>query len=99
MAPCNGELGNTDPDVVLFTQMAGERLEEDPADADALFVLAASRMMCGRAFEAAVFLGRLAQIRADYPGLWHLKRRAHEALGDHRAADACTRAGIRNEDA
>ena len=53
MAPCSGELGNTDPDVVLFTQMAGERLQEDPADADALFVLAASRMMCGRAFEPA----------------------------------------------
>ena len=98
MAPCSGELGNTDPDVVLFTQMAGERLQEDPADADALFVLAASRMACGHLADAAATLRRLARVRADYPGFWQLKETVHDALGEHRAADAAAWAAVTHRD-
>ncbi len=98
MAPCGGEAGNLDPDVIAFARIAGERLREDPADADALFVLAASRMACGHLSEAAAFLRHLAEVRADYPGLWRLTATVHEALGEHRAADACVRAARRHED-
>ena len=36
-----------------------------------------------------MFLGRLAQVRADGPGLCQLKRAGHEAVGQHPAAEAC----------
>ena len=77
--------------------MAGDRLQEVPADAP--IVLAASRTVCGRPFEAAMFLGRLAQVRADGPGLCKLKRAVHEALGQHRAAEACASAAALSGDA
>ena len=98
MAPCDGDLGSIDPEVVEFARIADERLREDPADADALFVLAASRMACGHLADAASTLRRLANVQADYPGLWQLKQAVHEALGEYRAADACAWAAHAHQD-
>jgi len=98
MAPCDGDIGSVDPEVVAFARIADERLREDPRDADALFVLAASRMACGHLADAAATLRRLARVRADYPGFWQLKETVHDALGEHRAADAAAWAAATHRD-
>ena|SRR2546425_1381492 len=99
MAPCDGDGFGVDSEVIAFGRIAGERLRQDPADADALFVLAASRLACGHLSEAARFLRDLTQVRNDYPGLWQLRTTVHEALGEVQAADACARAARRQLDA
>ena len=96
---CVGEPTSPDPEVVAFARIADERLREDPGDADALFVLAASRIASGQVSEAASLLVRLTQVHADYPGVWQLRRTVHEALGEHRAAEACKREALRRGDA
>jgi len=79
-------------------EKAGDRLESDPDDADALFVLAASRAVSGMFAEAARLLNRLVRLRADYPGVWMLKNKVHEALGEPLVAAACRRAAILQSD-
>ena len=80
------------PDVEASARAAGERLRSDPADADAIFVLAASRLAFGRLTEALALLNRLIRVCVDYPGVWQLKRKIHEALEEPVAARACARA-------
>jgi len=77
------------PDVEASARAAGERLRSDPADADAIFVLAASRLAFGRLTEALALLNRLIRVCVDYPGVWQLKRKIHE---EPVAARACARA-------
>jgi len=98
MAPCDGDLGSVDPEVIGFARIADERLREDPEDVDAMFVLAASRMACGHLADAAKVLRRLLEIRADYPGFWQLKATVHDAMGEHWLADACAHAARRHMD-
>ncbi len=81
-------------DVDASAEKAEERLGADPEDADALFVLAASRAVSGLFADAARLLNRLVRLRADYPGVWMLKNRVHEALGEPLVAAACRRAAI-----
>ncbi len=79
------------PDVAASAKAAAERLRWDPADADALFVLAASRAAGGRYSEALVLVERLLKVSNDYPGVWLLKRKVHESLGDPVGAASCMR--------
>ncbi len=46
-------------------------------------------MACGHLADAAAALRRLVKVRGDYPGLRQLNETVHEALGQHRTADAC----------
>ena len=80
------------PDVEASARVAWARLRSDPSDTDAIFVLAASRLAAGRLTEALVLLNRLIRVRIDYPGVWQLKRKIHEALEEPLAARACARA-------
>ncbi len=80
------------PDVEASARAAGERLRSDPADTDAIFVLAATRLASGRLTDAKSLLDRLIRVRVDYPGVWQLKRKVHEALNEPVAARACARA-------
>lgn len=83
-----------DSDVAACATRAGQRLQSNPDDADALFVLAASNAVCGRFAEAAALLTRLIRLRVDYPGVWLLKRTVHEALGEPLSAAACAHAAV-----
>ncbi len=85
--------------IAAVTRMAGERLRADPGDPDALFALAASRVVSGRVSEALSLLNRLIRVRVDYPGVWQLKLKLHEALGETVAANACARAAALYGDA
>ncbi len=92
MSPRDGASVPQDGEIAACIAVAGERLRCNPQDADALFVLAASRVASGRFSEAAVLLNRLIRLRVDYPGVWQLKKTVHEALGEPVAAAACARA-------
>ena len=83
---------HTDPDecnaeIVQLTALAQERLVRNPEDPDGLFVLAASLAACGHFKHACSVLDRLTGIDNRYPGVWHLRRTVHEAMGDFRTAE------------
>src|SRR5438445_3869573 len=65
----------------LIQQIATERLKLNPADADALFAMAAAQATLDDAKGGLQTLDRLADLDSRYPGLWVLKTKLHAKLG------------------
>ncbi len=68
--------------VHLIMDIARERLNQDPTDADALFALAAAQATLGDIRAALESLRRLADLDERYPGLWVLKAKLHARVGE-----------------
>ncbi|HEY5606357.1 MAG TPA: ATPase domain-containing protein, partial [Thermoplasmata archaeon] len=66
----------------LIMQIASERLKLNPRDADALFAMAAAQATLDDVRGGLQTLERLADLNADYPGLWVLKTKLHARLGE-----------------
>lgn len=66
-----------------------DRLREDPTDVDALFTKAAALARM-RKYEVAVqTLNELTKLEPTYPGLWMLKAKLFDRLGDELKAGLC----------
>src|SRR6058998_428750 len=65
----------------LILQIATERLNLNPRDADALFAMAAAQATLDDAKGGLQTLDRLAALDSAYPGLWVLKTKLHAKLG------------------
>ena len=70
---------------------AEQRLRSDPHDADALFVMAASRAKEKDFAEGVAILQKLAEVDDTYPGLWILKTMLHAKLGQLEEAQEARR--------
>src|SRR5213080_2415993 len=65
----------------LILQIATERLNLNPRDADALFAMAAAQATLDDAKGGLETLDQLAALDPAYPGLWVLKTKLHAKLG------------------
>src|SRR5436309_1763899 len=65
----------------LILQIATERLKLNPADAEALFAIAAAQATLDDAKGGLETLDWLAALDPAYPGLWVLKTKLHAKLG------------------
>ena len=72
-----------------YVRAALARLRESPDDPDALVVLGVWALSRGRADKALEYLNAVTPRHATYPGIWRLKARAFEALGDAENAERC----------
>ena len=77
----------------LYVRSALERLREAPDDPDALLVIGSWHLLSGRADKALEYLNRVTQVAPAYPGIWRVKAKAFDALGDRTNAEACRRRG------
>jgi len=59
-----------------------ERLKTEPNNADILFTLAAINAVHGQYGKAIKRILKLETIDSKYPGLWRLKDRIYELMGD-----------------
>ncbi len=76
-----------------YVRAAAERLRANPSDLDALEVVGAFLLAHGQADKALDCFHRITRANPKYPGIWRLKARAFEALGDRTNADTCRRRG------
>ena len=72
-----------------YVRAALNRLKETPDDADALVVLGVWLLSRGLADKALEYFHSVTQRQPAYPGIWRLKARAFEALGDPQNAELC----------
>ena len=70
-------------------QHALRRLRADPADPDALMVLGAWHIIHGNVRDALGYFNRVTRTNPAYSGIWRLKAKAFEALGDQQNAERC----------
>jgi len=70
-----------------------DRLCADPRDPDALFARAAYLASEHRMREAIKSLNVLSEVAPDYPGLWRLKARLFQEMGETKLASACWKKG------
>jgi len=77
----------------LYVRAALDRLREAPDDPDALVVMASWLLLSGKADRALEYLHRVTTVAPTYPGIWRVKAKAFEALGDATSAEACRRRG------
>src|SRR5207245_10824279 len=76
------------PRLRLIQQIATERLTLNPADADALFAMAAAQATLDDAKGGLQTLDRLADLDSRYPGLWVLKTKRNAKRGQSEPARA-----------
>jgi uncharacterized protein HemY len=76
-----------------YVRAALARLREAPDDPDALFVLGVWALSRGHADKALSYLNAITPKAPTYPGIWRLKARAFEALGDPENAERCRQRG------
>jgi len=76
-----------------YVRAALARLRESPDDADALFVLGVWALSRGHPDKAISYLNAITPRSPTYPGIWRLKARAFEALGDPENAERCRQRG------
>ena len=81
------------PTEVDDPRSALDRLREDPGDLDALEAVGAYLLARGQADKALVFFHWITRANPEQPGIWQLKAKAFEAVGDAKNADACRRRG------
>jgi len=74
-----------------------KRLDQNPDDVDALFVLAALRAQDGRLEEGLTILSRVLVIDPDDPGAWFFKEKLHRMRGERDAAETARRLGEASE--
>ena len=77
----------------LYVRSALARLREYPDDTDALLVIGSWHLLSGRPEKALEYLNRVTQLEPKYPGVWRVKAKAFDALGDKTNAEACRRRG------
>lgn len=73
-------------------------LARNERDRDALFTVGAHLAAAGEATEAIEVLNKLTLLDPDYPGLWWVKARAFEALGNPKAAEAAMVRAMKNDE-
>lgn len=76
-----------------FLRTLRDRVRADPQDADALTALGSLLLQRGDAQKALECFNRVTRQNPAYPGIWRLKARAFEALGDAASAEACRKRG------
>ena len=76
-----------------YVRAASDRLRSNPQDLDALEAVGAWFLAHERADKALECFHRITRSEPMYPGIWRLKARAFEALGDPLNADFCRRRG------
>ncbi len=76
-----------------YVRAALARLRESPDDPDALVVLGVWALSRGHADKAIAYLDAVTPRTPTYPGIWRLKARAFEALGDAENAERCRQRG------
>ena len=72
-------------------------LAANERDRDALFTVGAHLAAAGEAQEAIEVLNNLTMVDPDYPGLWWVKARVFEALGNAQAAEAAMMRAMQDE--
>jgi len=77
----------------IYVKAAAERLHANPADLDALEAVGTWLLAHGRADKALECFHRITRHNPAYPGIWRLKAKAFEALGDRKNAEICQRRG------
>lgn len=65
------------------------RLASDPKDVDALFAKATYLAMRGRHDDSMRVLDEVTRLSPYYPGVWHLKAKVYEMMGDSEKAELC----------
>ena len=76
-----------------YLREATDRLRRDPDDLDALETAGAWLLAHDRADKALECFHRITRLDPSYPGIWRLKARAFEALGDAESAALCRQRG------
>lgn len=76
-----------------YVRAALARLRESPDDPDALVVLGVWALSRGHPERAIEYLNAVTPRAPTYPGIWRLKARAFEALGDAENAERCRKRG------
>jgi predicted Zn-dependent protease len=77
----------------IYIRVALDRLREAPDDPDALLVVGSWLLLSGKPERALEYLHRVTQMEPKYPGIWRVKAKAFDALGDPANAEACRRRG------
>ncbi len=73
---------------------AADRLRSNPRDWDALAAVGTYLLARDEADKALDCFHRITRENPKYPGIWRLKAKAFEALGDAKSADACRRRSL-----
>ena len=73
--------------------LAAARVRSNPNDLDALLVVGTTLLARGQADPALECFDRITCSSPTYPGIWRLKAKAFEALGDPKNAERCRRRG------
>ncbi len=76
-----------------YVDEAAHRLRENPADLDALETVGAWLLAHDNAEKALECFHRITRLDPGYPGIWRLKARAFDAIGDRENAELCRRRG------
>ncbi len=76
-----------------YLDEAAHRLRENPVDLDALETVGAWLLAHDKADKALECFHRITRLDPGYPGIWRLKARAFDALGDRESAELCRRRG------
>ncbi|MFQ6012542.1 MAG: hypothetical protein ACE5LS_02735 [Thermoplasmata archaeon] len=85
------------PDLEERVARAKGVLGENERDREALFTVGAHLAAAGEAEEAIEVLNKLTLLDPHYPGLWWVKARVFEALGNSKAAEAAMMRAMKNE--
>lgn len=72
-----------------FVRTLRGRLGKDPTDTDGLVALGVWLLDREEPDKALEVFHRVTRRDPDYPGIWNLKARAFEALGDAKSAAMC----------
>ena len=76
-----------------FVSTLRRRVHENPKDMDALTALGSWLLQRGQADKALECFHRVTKQDPAYPGIWRLKARAFDALGDSKSAEMCRKRG------
>lgn len=76
-----------------FVRTLRERARANPRDPDALTALGSLLLQRDQPDKALECFHRVTRLDPAYPGIWRLKARAFDALGDTKSAEACRKRG------
>lgn len=72
-----------------WIRAAAERLRANPDDLDALEAVGAWFLALGQPDQALECFNRITRRNPTYPGIWRVKAKAFEAVGDTASARMC----------
>lgn len=76
-----------------YVRLAISKLRTRTDDADALLVVALHLLEEGKPEEALKFLHKVTKLDPKYPGIWRLKAKVFDTLGDKESARQCRARG------